>query len=99
LTWLQMRVAHRAAVDAAPDVASLNPCGLIGSVFAAACDQRAARLVEPEALSDLVGDPLDTRPEPAAMHRVIFLALQFGDDSLGYRGRDREADTDRAAGG
>ncbi len=92
-------VADRLAVKAQDDVARLDAGGLRRPVVGDAGDQRAARLVEPEALGDLVGHRLDPHAEPAAMHGVIGLALELGDDRLGERGGDCETDPDRAAGG
>src|SRR5205814_9330657 len=69
------------------------------TVVVDARDERALRLVEAEALRDLVGHRLDAHAEPAAVHGVIGLAHQFGGHLLGEVRRDREADADRAARG
>ena len=70
-------VVDRLAVEAEDHVARLDAAGLRRAVVVDAGDQRALRLIEPEALGDFVGDRLDAHPEPAAPHRVVGLADQF----------------------
>ena len=58
-------------------------------------DHRAAALVEPDALGEIVGDRLDAGADPAALD--LSGRLELLDDRLRQRRRDREADADRAA--
>ena len=51
------------------------PAVCAGPVLADAGDERAARLVEAEALGDLVGHALDADAEPAAPRLAVLLEL------------------------
>ena len=63
------------AVEGQDHVAGLDAGDLRRALVVDAGDQRAARLVEAEALGDLVGDRLDAHAEPAAMHGMVGLVL------------------------
>src|SRR5205823_3140028 len=60
-------IPHRLAVKAYNNIAGLDAGHLCGPILVDASNQRPTRLVEPETFGDLVGDGLDTHPEPAAM--------------------------------
>ena len=92
-------VGNRLAVEAEDHIARLNAAGLGRAVVVDAGDERAVRLVQPEALGNFVGDRLDAHAEPAAVHGMIGLPDQRGRDRLGKVGGDRETDADRPAAG
>ena len=75
-------VGNLLAVEFEDDVARLDAARLGGAALVDAGDERAVRLVEPEALGDLLGDCLDPDAEPAAMHRVVGLVDQLVNDRL-----------------
>ena len=90
------RVLDRLAVDrddgvAAPD-AGLGGRAVPGRVG----DQRSPRVLETDAVGDLLRDRLDLHADEAARHLAV--VAQIGHDPLGDMGRDRESDADIAAG-
>src|SRR6476646_10088056 len=89
-------ILDRLAVDGGDDVTGLD-AGLgrrtIGLRFR---HQRAFRLLHAEAVGDVRRHRLDLDTDPAAADRA--LVLELGNHALDRRSRDRERDTDAAAG-
>src|SRR6185312_14200205 len=89
------RILDALAVDLGDHVAGLDAglgCGTIGLRLG---DQRAFRLLQAEAVGDLLGHRLDLDADPAAADGA--LVLELGDDALHGRRRNRERDADAAA--
>src|SRR6185437_6360360 len=73
--WQATHIGHLLAVEGEDDVAGLNAGHLGRTAIAHARDEGAFRLVEAEALGDLVGDALDVDAEPAAPRVAKVLEL------------------------
>ena len=81
------------AVERDDDVAGLDAGRLGWSLVVDACDQRAARGRDVEALADVVGDLLNPHAEPAAARLAVLAQLiDNGDGAVGGNGK---ADSNR----
>src|SRR6201999_4089673 len=83
------------AVDRGDDVTRLDAGLGRRTAVLRIVDHRTPRLLQAEAVGDVGRHRLHLDAEPAARH--VALVLELGDNELGGRGRNVEADTDRAA--
>ena len=94
--WQILRARDLAPVVLDDYVTALEPRRGRRRVVAHARHEGALRLGEMEALGEVRRDSLDRHAEPAALH--VARRRELGDNALGQRDRDGEADTDGAAG-